>query len=152
MSRSEKTTSSSEWVTAETMGCSRPSAPSIHVPGSVEKVERAWIRTLWSARELDRAQHQHLGARRRHLEHLLVRHLLELSRLGDDARVGGEDARDVGVDLAGRAERGGERDRGRIGAASAERRHVHRVAREALEAGDEHDPAPVERLDDATPA
>ena len=55
---------------------------------------------------------------------------MELARLGDDARVGGEDAVDVRVDLAGvRAERRGERDGGRVGAAAAERRDVERRSR-----------------------
>ena len=45
------------------------------------------------------------------------------------------------------AERRGERDRRRVGAAAAERRHLER-GRDALEAGDEHDRALVERLVD----
>jgi hypothetical protein len=46
-------------------------------------------------------------------------------RLRDDARVGGEDAVDVAVDLADvGVEGGGERDRRRVGAAAAERRDV----------------------------
>ena len=73
----------------------------------------------------------------------------QLARVRDDARVGGEDAGHVRVDLAGGAERGRERDRGRVGAAAAERRDVHRVAREALEAGDEDDLVLVERILDA---
>ena len=73
----------------------------------------------------------------------------ELAGLGDDARVGGEDAGDVRVDLARGAEGGGEGDGGRIRAAAAERRHVHRVAREALEARDEDD-LPVDRAPRAT--
>ena len=65
----------------------------------------------------------------------------ELARAGHDPRIGAEDAGDVGVDLADvGAERGGDRDRGRVGAAAAERGHVLGVARDALEAGDEHDP------------
>ena len=34
-------------MTAETIGCSIPSTPSIHVPGSSENVDRAWIGTPW---------------------------------------------------------------------------------------------------------
>ncbi len=45
------------------------------------------------AGELDRAQHQHLGAGGRHLEHLLVGDAVELAGAGHDARVGGVDAR-----------------------------------------------------------
>ena len=100
------------------------------------------------AGELDRAQHQHLGAGRGQLEHLLVRDGVELARLGNEARVGREDALDVGVDLARVGlERGGERDRGRVRAAPAERRHLVR-GRDALEAGDEHDRALRERVVD----
>ena len=76
----------------------------------------------------------------------------ELARVRDDPRVGGEDARHVRVDLAGAAERGGERDGGGVGAAAAERRDLHRVAREALEAGDEHDLPLLERGADAVAA
>ena len=52
------------------------------------------------ARVLDRAQLQHLRARGRHLQHLLEGDDRQLARVGDDARVGAVDARDVGVDLA----------------------------------------------------
>ena len=104
------------------------------------------------ARELDRAQHQDLRAGGRHLEHLLVRDRRQLARVRHDARVGGEHARDVGVDLAGGAERGRERDRRRVRAAAAERRDLHRVAREALEAGDEDDLVLVEGVPDPVAA
>ncbi len=99
--------------------------------------------------DLDRAEHEHLRAGGGHLEHLLVRDAVELAGLGDDARVGREDAFDVRVDLARGAERRGESDGRRVGAAAPERRHVHRVAGEALVAGDEDDPPAVERLDHA---
>ena len=49
--------------------------------------------------ELDRAQHQHLRPGCGQLQHLLVREGVQLARLGDETRVGGEDALDVGVDL-----------------------------------------------------
>ena len=101
------------------------------------------------ARDLDRARHHHAGARRGHLEHLLEADAIELARRRDEPRVGGEDAADVGVDLAGvGAERGRERDGGRVGAAAAERRHVERLGGDALEAGDEHDLVALERLVD----
>ena len=46
---------------------------------------------------------------------------VELAGLGHDARVGGVDAVDVGVDLAGvGVEDGGEGDGGGVGAAAAE--------------------------------
>ena len=68
--------------------------------------------------------------------------------IGDDPRVGGVDARDVGVDLARvGAERGGERHRGGVGPAAAERRDVER-GRHALEAGNDRDVAAGERLPD----
>ena len=107
------------------------------------------MRDAVTARHLDGAEHEHLRARGGHLEHLLVGDLGQHASGRDDARVGCEDAGDVGVDLARRAERGGEGDSGRIGPASPERRHVHRVAREALEARDEHDAPAVESLDHA---
>ena len=100
------------------------------------------------AGELDRAEHQHPGAAGRQLEHLLVADLGELARVGDEPWIGGEDTVDVGVDLADiGAERGGERDGGRVGAATAESRHLE-GGRDALEARDEHDRVGVERLVD----
>src|SRR6185369_14890547 len=76
----------------------------------------------------------------------------KLARARDDPRVGGEDARHVRVDLAGCAERGGEGDGRGVGSAAAERRDLHRVAREALETGDEHDLPLLERSADAVAA
>ena len=97
---------------------------------------------------LDGAQLQDAGAGGRHLEHLLERHDGQLAGVGDDPRVGAEDARDVGVDLADLgADRRRERDRGGVRAAAAERRDVLR-GRHALEAGDEHDRVLVETLTD----
>ena len=99
--------------------------------------------------ELDRAQHQHLRPGCGQLQHLLVREGVQLARLGDETRVGGEDALDVGVDLAHVGlERGRERDRRRVRPAAAERRHLLR-SRDALEAGDEHDRPLRERVVDA---
>ena len=97
---------------------------------------------------LDRAQLQHPGARRRHLEHLLEADLGQLAGVGDDPGVGAEHAGDVGVDLAHLgADRRRDRDRRRVRAAAAQRRHVMR-GRDALKAGDEHDQVLVERLAD----
>jgi hypothetical protein len=97
------------------------------------------------SRVLDRPRHQHLRARRRELEHLLVRHRIELACSRRDPRVGREDAVDVGVDLADvGAERRRERNRRRVGAAAAEGRRIG-VGRDALEAGDDHDLAVRER-------
>ena len=68
-----------------------------------------------------------------------------LTRVGDDARVGAEHAVDVGVDLAVAAQRGGQRDRGGVGAAAAQGGHVVGGG-DALEAGHEHDLAAGQRL------
>ena len=105
-------------------------------------------RNLAAPCELDRSQHQDPCAGRRHLQHLLVRHLRQLARLRHDPGVGGEDARDVRVDLARRAEGRRQGDGGRVGPPPAERGHVHRVSREALEACDEDDLPVVEGAQD----
>ena len=94
-------------------------------------------------------QVQHLGAGRRHLEHLLGGDAVDAASGGHDPRVGGEHAVDVGVDLADvRAERGGERDRGGVRGAAAQRRDVLRALAHALEAGDDRDVALGERRRD----
>ena len=96
---------------------------------------------------LDRAQLQHLGPGGRHLEHLLEGDDRQLAGVGDDPRVGAEDAGDVGVDLADAGvERGGEGDGGGVGAAAAERGDVAALGRDPLEAGDEDDPVLLERV------
>ena len=140
--------SPSEWVTAVTKGCSTVSLlGNDEGTGAVLEAAAAVDADAVVARVLDRAQLQHPGARGRHLQHLLVGDRRQLAGVGDDPRVGAEDAGDVGVDLADAgAERGGERDRGRVGAAAAERGHVAAVGRDPLEAGDEHDPVLLERL------
>ena len=85
-------------------------------------------------------------------QHLLVADGMELPRAGNEARVGGEDAVDVGVDLARvRAEGGGERDRRRVGAPAPERGDVV-IGRDPLETGDEDDAVGVERLMDSVRA
>ena len=93
--------------------------------------------------DLDRPRHHHSCAGRGHLEHLFVRDLRELQRVGDDAGVGREHAFDVRVDLARPAECRRQRDRSRVGAAAAERRHLE-LGGHALEAGDQHDLVSVE--------
>ncbi len=94
---------------------------------------------------LDAPEHEDLGARGRHLHHLLEADLVDLARGRDDARVGGEDAVDVGVDLADvGVEGGGEGDGRGVGAAAAERRDVLRRLAHALESGDDGDVAVVE--------
>ena len=109
---------------------STSSSLTIQVPSSLVERRADVDRHAVVASVLDRAQHQDARAVRRQVEHLLVRHLRELARLRDDPRVGAVDAVDVGVDLAHvRLERGRERDRGRVGAAAAERRDVARRSR-----------------------
>ena len=94
---------------------------------------------------LDAAQHQHLRAGRRHLQHLLVGDGVELRGVRDDPRVGGEDAVDVGVDLADVGlQRGGQRDGGGVRSAAAQGGDVLGVLADALEAGDQRDVALVE--------
>ena len=89
----------------------------------------------------DRAGLQDLGPDRRQLEHLLIGDGAELSRARDDARVGGEHALDVGVDVAAvRLDRDGERDGRRVGAAAAERREVA-FGSDALETRDDRNAA-----------
>ena len=96
--------------------------------------------------ETDRADLQHFCADAGKLEHLLERHLVELARLRHDARVGGVDAVDVGVDVAAVGlHASGDGDRGRVGAAAAERRDAAVLA-DALEAGDDGDRAALQRL------
>ena len=93
--------------------------------------------------DLDGPRHHHPRARRGHLEHFLVGDLRQLQRVGDDARVGSEDAFHVSVDLARSTECRGESDRGRVGPAAAERRDLQ-LRRHALEAGDQHDLVAIE--------
>ena len=57
-------------------------------------------RNVVVAGELDAAQGQHLAAGAGHLEHLVEVDVGQLAGLRHDARVGGEHAGDVGVDLA----------------------------------------------------
>ena len=101
-----------------------------------------------AARDLDRAGGEHACARGRHLQHLVEADPRQLPRARDEARVGGVHTADVRVDLAEvRTQGGGERHGGGVRAPAAERRHLE-GRRDALEPGDEHDPALVERLVD----
>ena len=133
------------WATPAMMACSI-SSPSVvgddpgafllaeggaHVDGHVV-----------AAGVLDAAQVQDLGARGGHLQHLLGGEPVELAGGGHDPRVGGEDAVDVGVDLAHLGtERGRQRHRGGVGRAAAERGDVLGVLGDALEAGHDGDVA-----------
>src|SRR5665811_2373043 len=74
---------------------------------------------------LDASQMQDPCPARGHLEHLLVGEPVDLLGVRHDPRVGGEDPIDVGVDLTDvRVQRGSERDRGRVRAATPEGRDV----------------------------
>ena len=102
----------------------------LHRDRRVGKLESTRSRHLVLAGELHRADLQHLGAEARQLQHLLEGDGVQPARLGHDARVGGVDAVDVGVDLAVVGlERGGERDRRGVRAAAAERGDVAVVRR-----------------------
>ena len=96
------------------------------------------------AGEFDRADLQHLGAEAGHFQHFLEGDGVKLLRFRHDARVGGVDAIDVGVDLAlVGLERRGQRHAGSIRTATAEGGNVA-VCIDALEAGDNDDLAGVE--------
>ena len=69
----------------------------------------------------DGAGLQDLGALRGHFEHFLVGDLVQLAGLGDDARVGREDAVHVGIDVAAIGpQRRRQGHRGGVGAAPAD--------------------------------
>ncbi|MDT4849538.1 hypothetical protein FQZ97_836620 [compost metagenome] len=91
------------------------------------------------AGEFHRADLQHLAAHAGHLQHLFKAHAPEAARFGHDARIGGVDAVDVGVDQAlGGLERGGH-GHGRGVAAAATQRGDVAFGVHALEAGDDDD-------------
>jgi hypothetical protein len=72
---------------------------------------------------------------------------VELACIGHDARIGGEHAVDIRVDLACvGTEGGGERNRGRVGASTAQGRHVE-CSRNALVTGHDRDAPLVERVE-----
>ena len=94
-------------------------------------------------------QVEDLGPAGRHLQHLLVADLGDLPRAGHDPRVGGEHAVHVAVDLAVvGAQRGRQRHGGGVRRSAAEGGDVLGVLSHALEAGDDHDVALVERTGD----
>ena len=104
--------------------------------------------------ELDGPDLHDLGALVGELEHLLVADDRQLAGLGDEPRIGGVDAADVGEDLAAVGpRRGGQGDGRRVAAAAAEGRDllVRRAdaGALALEAGHDHDLAAVDLLADA---
>ena len=76
-------------------------------------------------REVDRVGVEDLGALRRELDHLVVADRRQELGGVDHPRVGRVDAVDVGADLAVvGAQRAGQRDRGGVGAAPAQRRDL----------------------------
>jgi len=103
-------------VTPEMMACSMVSSALLdYGAGRVVEARAAVDDHAVVAGELDGAHLQDAGAARGHLEHLLVGDAVELARVRDDARVGGVDAVDVGVDLAYvGADAGRHRDGGRV--------------------------------------
>ena len=120
--------------------------PTTTVPSLSEYDDRTCTGNVVAAGVFHAAQHQHLGAAGRHLEHLLERDGVQLAGVAHDPRVRAEDAVHVGVDLADvGVQRGGQRDRGGVRAAAAQRGDVPGVLADALEAGDQHDAAFVER-------
>ena len=133
----------------ETIACSI-AAPSslIQVPSSSRKDDRTCNAHASRACVLDRPEHQHARAAGGEIEHLLVRE--RRRACARPARAAGRRCRrrrrrcrshNVG------AERRGERDRGRVRPAAAERRHVVAVG-DALEAGDDRDLAARDRRGD----
>ncbi len=103
-------------------------------------------RHVMVAGELDRPEREDPASGRGNLEHFLERDLTEPARARHDTRIGGEYARDVGVDLASVGSQGrGEGNRRRVGSAPAESGDVPR-RRHPLEAGDDGHDSPGERL------
>src|SRR5207302_7588474 len=99
--------------------------------------------------DLHRAGMHHARAARGQLEHLVVLDVGQLPSRLHDARVRGEDAVDVGVDLAGfRTQRGGKRDRGGVRPSPTERRDLELFGH-ALKACDHWDLLLAERFHDA---
>ena len=111
------------WATPVMSACSTGRSsidPVTIVPGLCEYDERTWIGTPNRRAYSTHRNMQHLRAARGQLEHLFVRDLLDVPGVRHDPRVGGEDAVDVGVDLADvGVQRGGQRDGGGVRAAPA---------------------------------
>ena len=98
--------------------------------------------------DLDRPRVDDPSARRRKLEHLVVRDLRQHARVGDEVRIRRVDAGDVGEDLTPLGCEGdGKRDRARVGAPTTEGRDVH-VLGGALEAGDDDHPPLFKLVED----
>ncbi len=90
------------------------------------------------AGELDRTDLQDLGTEAGHFQHLFEGDLVQTLSLGHDARIGGVDAIDVGVDLAFVSfQRCRQCNAGGVGASATQRGDVA-VFIDALEPGDYH--------------
>ena len=137
-------------VTAVTTACSMVgSSSTIQVPGSQVKLERTCSGTWWrraNSTERSMSTRPPVAA----ISIISSKETLrESAGLRRDARVGREDAGDVGVDLADVGLEGrGQGDRGDVGPAAPQRRDVA-VGRDALETRDDRDEPVVERLADA---
>ena len=95
--------------------------------------------------EFDRTAVHNARAHAGEFKHFVVTNAFDATRFGNDARVGGIDAVDVGVNVAAIGlKRGGKRDGGRIASAAAERRDVEVVV-DSLEPGGNDDFPFVER-------
>src|SRR4051794_38954645 len=95
--------------------------------------------------ELDGPSLQHFCALVRELKHFFISDLWQAASVGDEARVGGVNAVDVGVDVATlRSERDCERDRTGVTPAPAKRRDLGSGG--ALETGHDDNPAVVQLL------
>ena len=102
-----------------------------------------------AAGEFDGPQVEDLGTVSGHFQGFFLGEGAQAVGLGDDARVGGEEAVDVRVDFAHVGVEGcGEGDGGCVGAAAAERCHVV-VLGDALESGDDGDLAVLDGAGDA---
>ena len=119
-------TSEVSLVTAETIGCSMDGSSSLtQVPGSQVKLERTWSGTWWlraNSTERSASTRPPVAA----ISSISSKEIRgSRCALGTNPGIGGEHARDVGVDLAAvGAEGGRERHGRRVRAAAAERRDV----------------------------
>src|SRR5690606_27659972 len=120
-------------------------------PGPIAVVER---RTdvdghVVATADLDRTGHEDACTGGRHLQHLVEGDLVELARHRYQARVCGEHAVDVGVDLDVIGAQGrGQGDGGGVRATTAQGGDLLRLRIDTLEPGDDHDLPVLKRLSD----
>ena len=118
--------SSVEWVTAVIRGCSMvSSSPTTKVPGASSKLDRQWMRTPW-LRAYSTERSCSTPAPEAAISSISSNETTGSLRASGTIRGSAlKTPGDVGVDLAHvGADGGGERDRGRVRAAAAERRDV----------------------------